>query len=203
MTPMTARVLRSLARRVPAVVLSAFAAHAVVYHGFWPPDGAHGYFAWYAPFVTVLSAVSILGLPFLIAIALVGGRESRSVNAARSLLPRSSAGGLVGEAVGLASGALVFLVAQESLEHSLQLHRLALAGFTPAAWLFVLAAVVSISWLVSWVGRAVSSWVDGLCRDRRSAVSRQIVTRRLSGTVPHRSRPLAVHGALRAPPARI
>ena len=203
MTPMTCRRLRAFARRVPAVALSALVTHTVVYHGLWPADRAHGYFAWYAPLVEALSAFSILGLPFVLAVALVGGSESRSINAIRSLLPHSPAEDVGAEAVRLASGSLVCLVTQESLARSLQVHRVALAGFSPPIWLLALATVVSISWLVAWVGRAVSSWVDGLCRDARSAVSRQTDAPRFWGTVTHRSRPLAVHGALRAPPSRI
>ena len=188
---------------MPAVVLCALATHVAVYRSLWPADGGHGYFAWYAPLVAALSGLSIVGLPLVLALALVGRRGSGSLRAVGALVaPGTPESDPVAETVGLASAALVFLVAQESLERSLELHRVALASFAPSAWSVLLAVIVAVAGAVAWLGRAISSLVEGILQVRRSAALRPTPGNRLVGLVhaARRSHPLAVHGGLRAPP---
>jgi hypothetical protein len=195
--------LRALARRLPAVVLCALATHVAVYHSLWPAGGGHGYFAWYAPLVAALSGFSIVGLPLVLALALVGRLGSGPFRAVGAGVVRSAPeSDPVAETVRLASAALVFLVAQESLERSFELHRVTLAGFAPSTWSVLLAVVVAVAGAVAWLGRAVSSLVEGILQVRRSAPLRPARANQLFGAADatRRSHPLAVHGGLRAPP---
>lgn len=193
----------AVARRIPAVVLCALATHVAVYRSLWPADGGHGYFAWYTPLVAALSGFSIVGLPLVLALALVGRRGTGPLRAVGALVVRSTPeSDPVAETVGLASAALVFLVAQESLERSLELHRVTLASFTPSTWSVLLAVVVAVAGAVAWLGRAISSLVEGILQVRRSAALRPTRAKPLFGLVraARRLHPLAVHGGLRAPP---
>jgi hypothetical protein len=186
------------------VVLCALATHVAVYRSLWPAGEGHGYFAWYAPLVAALSGLSIVGLPVLVALAIVGRRRSGPLPAVGALVVRSTPeSDPVAETVRLASAALVFLVAQESLERTLDLQRVTLASFAPSNWSVLLAALVAVAGAVAWLGRAVTSLVEGILQETRSAPLRPARARRLSGFVhiARRSHPLAVHGGLRAPPA--
>ena len=193
----------AVARRVPLVVLAALATHAVVYRSLMPGDGAHGYFAWYASLAAGLSALSLLGLPLVLVIALLGGRESRAVRAVGGLVPRAAPNSSVAaEAVRLFSGALLFLAVQETLEHSLELNRVTLPSFAPSAWLVLVIALATLAAGTAWVGKALSSLVDVIRRAVRPAHPRPDRAGRQGGLAEtsRRSRPLSVHGGLRAPP---
>jgi hypothetical protein len=197
------RRLVGAARRVPAIVLCALAAHAVIYHSLWPADGVHGYFAWYAPLVAVLSGISIVVLPLTVAIAAGDTSENRLLGAIGSLVPRTSAtGGAAPEIARLASGAIAFLFVQESLEHSLAAHHFGVAALTPFDWLVLVVAVVLISAGIAYAGRAVLALADELSHRGRPVSLRAPYVRAFPGTAGRvrRSRPLAVHGGLRAPP---
>jgi hypothetical protein len=196
-------ILGALARRAPAIVLAALATHAVVYRSLSPGDGGHSYFSWYTPLAAGLSALSILGLPLVLVIALLGGRESRAVQVAGRLVPRIAPdSSVLREALKLASGSLVFLALQETLEHSLELDRVALPSFAPSSWLVLLVALVTFAAGVAGVGRALSSLVNVIRRAGESARLRPVRCGRPGGLaeILRRSRPLAVHGGLRAPP---
>lgn len=203
--PVTA--VRETTRRLPAVVLAALATHAVVYRSLSPGDGAHGYFGWYAPLAAGLAALSILGLPLVLVLALLGGRESRMARVAVRLVPRiAPTRSLLPEAVKLAAGSLGFLAVQETVEHSLALDRLAPASFASPTWVVLVASLAAFATAIAWVARALSSLVDVVRRATEPASVRSAT----SGDHPvgvaevqRRSRPLAVHGALRAPPVAV
>jgi hypothetical protein len=185
------------------VVLCALATHPAIYHSFEPGDGAHEYFGWYAPLVTVLSLPALLGLPLVLALLLLGAPSSRTRHAVTKLLPATPAAGSARPAmVGIALPSFAFLFVQESLERSLQLHGAALPGFSAPEWLLLVAALVALSQVLVWAGRGVSALLDAVrsscCSDRWTTV------RSLRPSAPvvtaARSRPLALHRALRAPP---
>ncbi len=190
-------------RRVPAVVLCALVAHAAVYRSFWPKGGDHGYLIWYSPLVGVLSGLAIVALPLLLAVGVAGRRRSPALNAVASVfvraLPDSDP---VAGMFALVSQALVFLFVQESLERSLVLHQAAVASFPPSAWSILLCAVVAVATLVGWLGRAVSSLVEGILKRARLFAPPTVRGRQVRhpAQVGRRFHPLAVHGGLRAPP---
>lgn len=195
--------ITAVARRAPLVVLTALATHAVVYRSLLPADGAHGYFSWYTPLATGLSALSIVGLPLVLAVALLGGRESSVVRGVARIVPRHKPDRpLRAEIALLASGSLGFLAVQETLEHSLELGRVALPSFAPASWLILVAAIAIFAVGSAWVGRAVSSLVDVVRRATEATRVRSVSGARPRGlpALSRRPRPLAVHGGLRAPP---
>jgi hypothetical protein len=189
------------AGRIPAVVLCALAGHAAVYGSFAPEGSGHSYFAWYTPAVTILSTASLALLPLALAASLTA-RPSRFGRVVRVLLSTRSADHDVRRrSVELAAGSLCFLVAQETLERSLATHGLSLPHFGPSTWLVLLAAVATAAGLVAFVGRAFGSLVDDLLGRAVPAGSRRATTLRpVLVAVSSRPRPLAVHGALRAPP---
>ena len=168
-------------RLVPAA-LCALGAHALLYGTFRPNDGLHAYFGWYEP------GVALAG----IAVALL----------ARPVWLRSSAP--VGEASRrLATTAIFILLAQETLERSLEAGHPAFAALTPSA---LLVAVIGLSLtalafaLVLRAGQAVVRLVLRARVPRRRATppSWSVVA-----SVPRPVRPLAVRLALRAPPAAV
>jgi hypothetical protein len=184
---------------LPAVALCALVAHAVVYRSLWPTDGAHAYFGWYAPLVAALSAAALLGLPALLVVALrASDGDARLLRLARLLLPRH---GGRRETVSIAAGALAFLVVQETLERSLQTGQVSPPAFAPAGWLVVCAALACLAACLTWVAGTFAGAVEAfrtrpaaLRPDARAALRRDALARA------RRSCPLAVHGALRAPP---
>jgi hypothetical protein len=194
----------SVARRAPAVVLCALATHAAVYHSLEPADAAHGYFSWYAPLVTVLSLLALLGVPLVLGLLLLGRPSSRVRRVATSVLPATSAaGGQCGGGAVIALASFAFLFGQESLERSLQLHAAALPSFSAPEWLLLVAAVVALSHAFVWAGRGVTALL-GVIRSP-SRPGRWPKVRRLrspgAAVTLQRSSPLALHAALRAPPA--
>jgi hypothetical protein len=195
--------LRLVAARLPAIALCALAAHGVVYRSVWPDDGAHGYFIVYAPFVAVLSVISLIALPIGLAIALVTSPKSRPVRAVALVLSaRSREGTVLTEVARLAGMSLAFLFLQESLERSLGEHGLQAASFSPSTWMLLVGSVLGASCLVAVVGRLVSSLVNVICRSPSMRPRRALLARRTRHSLcaPRRVRPLAVHGGLRAPP---
>jgi hypothetical protein len=169
-------------RIVPAA-LCALGAHALLYGTFRPTDGLHAYFGWYEP------GVALAG----IAVALL----------ARPVWLRSSAP--VGEASRrLATTAIFILLAQESLERSVEAGHPAFAALTPSA---LLVAVVGVSLtalafaLVLHAGQAVARLVlrARVARRRVAAPSAWSVVAFVPGPV----RPLAERFALRAPPLAV
>jgi hypothetical protein len=186
------------------VALCALATHAAVYHALQPADAEHGYFSWYAPLVTVVSLLALIGIPLVIALLLLGAPGGGLRRAVTRFVPDvSRAEGTRLETARIAFASFSFLLVQESLERSLQLHAAALPSFNASEWLLLIAAVVALSHVLVWAGRGVSALVEAMGSTGRSGrwpAVRSDRTRTEPVTL-RRSRPLALHGALRAPPA--
>jgi hypothetical protein len=185
-----------------AVTACALAAHAVAYRSVFPDDPAHRYLAWYAPLVAVISIASLVAVTLALTCALVFGPESRFSRALESVLPTPAPRGSSAPAIfHLASAALVFLAAQESLERSLAAQRLQLVSFRPTTLAVLVAIVLASASVVALLERVVSTFAEILFHV-------EPVVRRRSGCARWRPalfaartpRPLSVHGGLRAPP---
>src|SRR5580765_6219314 len=119
-------------RLIPAAVC-ALGAHALLYGTFRPEDGLHGYLGWYEP------AVAIVALAVLVCV-----RPS----CLRTRLP-------IGEtARSLSMTTLVILLAQESIERSVQTSQPAFAVMTPSQWLVLLVGVAATALLLAFALRA-------------------------------------------------
>jgi hypothetical protein len=165
-------------RLIPAAVC-ALGAHALLYGTFQPGDGLHGYFGWYEP---ALAGVSL-------AVLLV----ARPV----SLRTRSPLAETVRR---VSTAAILVLLAQESLERTLQAGHPAFVVLTPSQWLVLLVGIGATAFLLAFALRAGQTVIGLLRRVERSralTVARwNVVTVRS-----RRARPLAERFALRAPPA--
>jgi hypothetical protein len=197
-----AGLVREATRWSVAVVVCAFAAHAVAYGSPWPSDEAHGYFVWYAPIVAAVSVVSLIIPPLALALALTTGKQSRLVRAVARFLPAHTGRSARREVVGLAASAFGFLLAQESLERWLTSGRLEIPSFPPLTWLTFGVAVLVVALVVVLVERAVSSLADAICSGGRARVLNgcKSAPRLRPVRLGRRECPLAVHGGLRAPP---
>jgi hypothetical protein len=164
--------------RLLSAAVCALGAHAVLFGTFRPHDGMHGYFGWYEPAIAVvaLGALVLLRPPWL-----------------RTRLP-------IGETVRrISTGALFFLLAQESLERSLMSGQPVFAVLTPAQWLVLLAGIFATALVLALAlraGQAVAALVMRTRATRAGAFTGwSIVT-----VAPRPARPLAERFALRAPP---
>jgi len=168
---------------VPARLLSAavcaLGAHAIVYATFRPGDGLHGYLGWYESGLALASVIALL------------------VVRPRRLLTRRP---VEESARRIAVGALLVLLAQESVERSVEAGRPTFVSLTPSHWLLLLFAVAVTAVLLAFAFRAGQAVVALLVRkapERRRAVATwSVVT-----VSPRPARPLAERFALRAPPA--
>lgn len=196
------RPARTLGAGLPAVVC-ALAAHAVIYRSLWPADGAHGYFAWYEPLVAALSAAALAGFAGLLVLAALGRRSAPLVGLRTRLAGGTDSTGFVAGAARLGRASLAVLLAQESLERSLQAGRPAAPVFTATEALTVFAAVALFAVLLT----AVLRWLASLAQRilfrpaptgprTRGAES----WARCEASAPRRRSPLAVGRGLRAPP---
>ena len=132
---------RSIAQRyafgVPVRLLlaavCALGGHAVLYGTFRPGDGLHGYFGWYEPALAVVLLVALLVFrPAWLRTRLPIGETVRQVS----------------------TTALFVLLAQESLERSLQAGQPAFAALTPSHWLVLLVGIAATSFVLAWALRA-------------------------------------------------
>ena len=204
----TAVALRSktILRHVVPVAACALTAHVAAYGTLLPGDGTHGYFAWYAPAVALLSIAAVVGTVVALAAAFVSGPSSRMASAARTTLPPASPeNSLVARVLALAFGGTAFLAAQETLERSLPAGRFDLVRFAPSSLALVVGAILLLATAVALVERAASRVSAAILGDRRP--SRTPTPSRsewfaASVRLPASS-PLAVHGGLRAPPATV
>ena len=165
-------------RLIPAAIC-ALGAHALLYGSFRPHDGLHGYLGWYEPAL----ACAAIALAILIRPA-----------SWRSRLP-------IGEtARGLATWALLIVLAQESVERSLQVGHPAIAALTPSGWLVLVVGVTASAFALAFglrAGQIAFCFFAGP-RQRRA----RVVVRRIAGAVVlPTARPLAGNVALRGPPA--
>jgi hypothetical protein len=183
-------------RRLPAAVVCALAAHALVYRTLTPADGMHGYFGWYEPVVAVASALCLFGLVVLVAVAVVARRLGRPLRRAVAEPAPLAVG-----ARSLAAASLAVFLLQEALERSVALGHPSVAALAPSDWLTLLATVAVVSFLLSAalrVGREVVRRVLG-------SPGRRVRLRGVAGwsirtAQAFRLRPLAGRFALRAPP---
>jgi hypothetical protein len=164
--------------RLLSAAVCALGAHALLYGTFRPGDGLHGYFGWYEPALSLAALVSLL----LIRPACLRMRQSIGETTRR-----------------LSVTALFVLLAQESLERSLQAGHPAFAVLTPSQLLVLLVGVAAAAFALAVAlraGHAVASLLVRSCTFRRRTLARWSVV-----TVPRRrARPLAGRFALRAPP---
>jgi hypothetical protein len=189
----------ALPRRIAAVAVCAFATHALVYGTLWPADGAHGYFGWYEPLVAALSLASLAALVGLVLAAAVARRLGRPLVAPAAAAPRP----LAEDVRRLALGSLAFLLAQEALERTIVTGRPAVATFTPAGWLVLLAGLAATALALALalragravVERALRAPAAGFPEPRRTAPTWSVVV-----GARRRPRPLALRHGLRAPP---
>lgn len=165
-------------RLLPAAVC-ALGAHAILYWTFRPGDGLHGYFGWYEPGLAVVSLAALLLLrPSWLRTRVPIAETARRVS----------------------TGALLFLLAQESLERSLQSGQPAFAVLTPSQWLVLLASVAATALALAVALRAGHAVVSLLLRNR-PARARTVPGWSIVTVTRGPARPLALRFALRAPPS--
>ncbi len=165
-------------RLIPAAVC-ALGAHALLYGSFRPADGLHGYLGWYEPAVAPLAIAAVL--------------LTRPA-VWRSPLP-------IGEtARGFATWALFVVLAQESLERSVQVGHPAVAAMTPSGWLVLVAGLGATALVLALALRAGQA-VYAFFTDVRVHRAPLLVGNAVVAVVLPNGRPLAGNVALRAPPA--
>jgi len=206
MTAAVALRSRTFFKHLVPIAACALTAHVAAYGTLLPGDGTHGYFAWYAPAVALLSIAAVVGTVVALAAAFVSGPSSRVSDVVGAMLPSAAPDdSLAARVVALAFGGTAFLAAQETLERSLPAGRLDLVRFAPSSLALVVGAVLLLAMAVALVERAVSKVSAALLCDRRPA--RRPTPGRsgwFAATVRlPASRPLTVHGGLRAPPAPV
>ena len=165
--------------RLLSAAICALGAHALLYGTFQPADGIHRYLGWYQPAIAVAAIVAVVVFrPVWL----------------RTQLP-------VGEAARrLALPALGMLLAQESLERSVQTGHPAFVALTPSAWLVVLAGIAGTALVLALALRAGRA-VAALFHRSRPSHARVVVTHVAHAVAPRPRRPLSGSVALRAPPA--
>ena len=165
--------------RLLSAAVCALGAHAIVYATLRPGDGLHGYLGWYESALALASVVALL-----------------VVRPARLLTRRP----VEETARRIAVGALLVLLAQESLERSVAAGRPTFVALTPSHWLLLLFAVAVTAVVLAFAFRAGQAVVALLVRNvperRRVVATWSVVT-----VSPRPARPLAGRFALRAPPA--
>jgi hypothetical protein len=164
-------------RLIPAAVC-ALGAHALLYGTFRPEDGLHGYLGWYEPGVAVVAlGVLLVVRPAFLRTRLPIGETARS----------------------LSLTTLFVLLAQESIERSVQMGQPAFAVITPSQSLVLLVGVAATALLLAFALRA-GQVVIQLLRPARTRATTTVA--RWSVVTVHRGpvRPLAQRFALRAPP---
>ena len=192
-----ARGVVAAGRWLVASMMCALVAHVAVYQSLLPVGPQHAYFAWYAPIVAGASVASVLAI-------VVGGLVSGS-GAARivgTLLPPRATRVESRTIGGLALAALAFLVAQESLERSLEAGAFTVATFDMSTWPMLVAVLALCATAVLAIGRtavALSNPVAGKVPARRRRSRMLPGPAHTVDLAPHAA-PLGRHAGLRAPP---
>jgi hypothetical protein len=175
-------------RTLGAAAVCALAGHAALYRSLWPTGGAHGYLGSYEAGLGAAVLVAFAGLAALVASP--GLRQRFAVAPGHSVPVGARARGITGLAV-------TWLATQEAVEH------LAAHGGTtvaPSAWLLAIAACLVAAVVVAWAERGARAVLVGTPdRPRRRAACAPGLRPVLARTP--RRRPIALHRALRAPPA--
>jgi hypothetical protein len=180
--------------RLLAAAVCALAGHVALYQTIRPADGRHAYLSWYQPLIAGLSLAAVAGLAGLVLFGLLR-RDFR--------LPRLAAGRSFDQsAIRLAMSGLAFLFVQESIEHSVADHSLSLVSVAAGRWLAVLVVVTASAAALAFLARLGERAVRALFAERPRPRPQVVAPAwsRAPGE-PRRSRPLARHAALRAPPA--
>lgn len=181
--------------RILAAAVCALAGHIALYQTVLPTDEVHGYLSWYEPAIAGLSLAAVVGLVGLVLFGLLH-RDFRLpwLRADRSFDQ---------SAIRLAMSGLAFLLVQETIEHSVAAHSLSFVSVADGRWFAVLVVVTASAAALAFLARLGRRAVRALLAEKRLRPERRIVAPAWS-TAPRerrRSRPLALHGALRAPPA--
>ena len=181
--------------RILAAAVCALAGHIALYQAVLPADEVHGYLSWYEPAIAGVSLAAVAGLVGLVLFGLLH-RDFR--------LPCLGAGRSFDQsAIRLAMSGLAFLLVQETIEHSVAAHSLVFVSVAEGRWLAVLVVVTASATALAFLARLGRRAVHAIFAEKHLRPERQIVVaawRTHAGEL-RRSRPLALHAALRAPPA--
>jgi hypothetical protein len=191
---------RRLTRALPAAVI-ALAAHAAAYGSLLPADGRHGPLALEEAIVAAASLATAVAVAVVLAGAVLrpGGRSQALL---RALVARRSADPASAVAARLAAQGLALLLVQETAERSLAEGAPATAAMPPAPLLAAIVTAVGVATLLALGARAGRRLVLRLDRRPAPRAPRRSAPRgrRRVGPRLRRPAPLAVAGALRAPP---
>ena len=188
--------LRPLLRLGP-VALCALTAHAALYRSIFPTTGVHGYFGWYEPAVAFLSLASALAV-VAAAIAALLGRRSRTLAMLRATTPNAVS------AVRLAALAIVWLVAQETIERSMGAASFAPATFDAGGWSIIVGASAIAAGALTLLARiGVALVASAIATAPKRFARPENVARWIVSVPPRRRRALADRRGLRAPPAAV
>jgi hypothetical protein len=184
-------------RRSLQVLLCALAAHAAAYGSLVPNDSLHGYMGAYEAVVAGLSAAA-LGIFLFALLALLAGRERLllALVGRRALAPFGHGVTVLG------CSAFAVLVAQESLERSVQTGTIGLAGAPLAIVLNAVVATVAVATVFTLLERSCAVLIRALLV-RRGGLPRAPGRTPVPRSAPRlrRRNPLAELRGLRAPPA--
>lgn len=181
---------------LPAAVVCALAAHALVYRTLTPADGVHGYFGWYEPAVAALSVACLGGLLALVLAAVVGQRLGRPLRRAAAESPPLGA-----TVRSLALSSLAVFLVQEAAERSIAAGGPSVPVLVPSQWMTLLVGIAAASILLALALRGGHVLLRRVLGAERAPVVR---TRpafwSVRTSLARRGRPLAGRFALRAPP---
>lgn len=178
-----------------AAAVCALAGHAVLVGSVRPGDPTHRYLAWYEPVVAGLSLAVVVGLGSLFLLGVLG----RAVPIPRVFRSTRSFHQI---AVGTAASGVALLVAQEAAERSFAAHTFAVPSVVGLRWALALAIVFATGAALAFLRRLGERAVDALLRGKgASEPTESSRSWHPQSAVARRLRPLALHAALRAPPA--
>jgi hypothetical protein len=190
------------ARRGLAVVVCGLAGHAVLYRSLLPEEGAHSYLGWYEALIGTLSAVAVLSVAGLFTCRVLGIRGRAADLLGEALGGSRSRVGPVEAVTRLAGASLALLLAQESLESSIESRAPGIIMLTPATWLLLIAAATLFATALVFATRSCVALLEHLSATSESRLRAPRVLARPSrprlGS--DRPSPLASGRALRAPP---
>jgi hypothetical protein len=191
-----ARLVR-LGRSFVAVALCAQLAHGVLYESVLPRAGAHGYLSWYVPLLAVAVAAAIALIPASATTRPTGARRSFT-----SLLPEREPGRAVRDVFRLTVASGCYLLVQESVERTLASGGFGIAGFSALGWIALVLALFAAATGVVALERTLAVIVVRRSRETFRHRPMPVLRHSALGMRPRLS-PLAVHGALRAPPLTV
>ena len=178
---------------VLAAAVCALVGHVALVQSIRPTDEAHIYLSWYQPLIAGLSGTAVLALAALLVLGLLGHR----VRLPAASLQRRSFDQV---AIRIGMSGVAFLLVQETIERSVVAGAPAAPSFAAGRWLVVLVVVAASSALLAFLGRWGERAVRRLLADAERAADSTARPWNRVRVWPRRSRPLALHAALRAPP---